>query len=491
MPVRRGRARSASLALLSLLFFLPVCGCSSGGGGAAGDAVGGADLAPAADGSGPASDGLAAGETDGGAPRPACDEAGRFDPAFADWSAPVAPRRRTVGAVEVVWLSGTPYEMGQQHGELLLDVMTSVWAAAQAEPLLGAFFVAAERTGLLDVARAATYPEVLEECQGFVDFVGAHGVDFTLDHCVFLASGELIEFVVDGMPRGPDIVPGCTQIIATGAATADGRLYHARLMDWLRLDFVIENPVVFVRQPQGGVPHVTIAFPGGMSPFQGMNAHGLVAAQNEVHARDNSVHDLVGNSHTQLGGRILAQARTLAEARAMVLATNHMTLEISGVSSAADGAGELYEMAPVAVGVRTMVDDLLFTTNHFVAPATADLDKDPPADHTLLRWDRLTELLLPDGADSLYGRLAPETLVQVLRDRRNPWTGELSPDVFDDGSSLATDGAIYAVVFDPADRLFWLASKQIVVPDQTFQGFSLGALLELPGCAETTPADIP
>ena len=68
-----------------------------------------------------------------------------------------------------------------------------------------------------------------------------NGIDFTMDHCVFLAAGDLIEFVVYGMSTVEEIVPGCMQIIASGDATADGRLYHARLMDWLQLDFVIEK----------------------------------------------------------------------------------------------------------------------------------------------------------------------------------------------------------------------------------------------------------
>ena len=421
----------------------------------------------------------------------ACDKTGAFDPDFAAWPAPVPPKREKRGLAEVVWLNGTPYEMGKQHGELLLDRMKEVWAKAEADPALSLFFVIGTELGLLELAKAASYPETIQECQGFVDFVQAKGVGFTMDHCLFLASGEIIEFVADGMPDQPEITPGCTQILAAGPATADGRLYHARLMDWMDPYFLIENPVVFVRQPTGGIPHVTIGFPGCVAPFQGMNARGIVMAQNEIHARDGKVHDTTGLSHTQLEGRILQQAGSLAEARALILAANHMTLETSGISDGQAGSGEFYEMAPPAVGVRTMTDGIAFATNHFVAPATANLDREPASDSTMIRWERLSELVLPGGKDTLYGRLDPPTLVRVLRDRVNPRTGLKSPDTFNDSSSLATDGAIYAAVFDPGRRVFWLASGKIVVPDQTFHGYSLGALLSLPGCEGTTPADIP
>jgi len=53
-------------------------------------------------------------------------------------------------------------------------------------------------------------------------------------------------------------------------------------MDWNQIDYIVQNPTVFVRQPTGGVAHVTIGFPGNISPYQGMNAAGITVATNRV-----------------------------------------------------------------------------------------------------------------------------------------------------------------------------------------------------------------
>ena len=86
------------------------------------------------------------------------------------------------------------------------------------------------------------------------------------------------------MPSNVNLQPGCTQVIASGGATTDGRLLHARIMDWNDIDYIVQNPTIFVRQPTGGVPHVVIGFPGNISPYQGMNAAGLTVATNRVYA---------------------------------------------------------------------------------------------------------------------------------------------------------------------------------------------------------------
>jgi hypothetical protein len=128
-------------------------------------------------------------------------------------------------------------------------------------------------------------------------------------------------------------------------------------------------------------------------------------------------------------------------------------------------------------------------TNHFVAPETKDLDQVPVSDSSRRRYERLQELIEPGGEDSIYGEIEPETLVGVLRDRINPDDGTESPeDTFDNNASIATNGAIYQVVFDPERLCFWVAAGDTPVPSQPFVGFSLGELLGLPDAIPVEPA---
>jgi hypothetical protein len=61
----------------------------------------------------------------------------------------------------------------------------------------------------------------------------------------------------------------------------------------------------------------------------------------------------------------------------------------------------------------------------------------------------------------------------------NPETGVESPvDVFLDEQSLATNEALFQMIFDPAGRRFWMAAGAVPLHGQPLIGLSLGELLE-------------
>lgn len=392
--------------------------------------------------------------------------------------------------ITVVRLQGTPYEMGYQHGVALHDELAQGFAAFQDDVLLSAMLSASEASGMLDLALENSYPEVIQECEGMIDAIA--DVGWTLDMCLLLNFGDVVaEALMDSVPDIEDIQPGCAQVVAASSATSDGRVYHARILDWFVIEFILDNPVVFVRMPEGGVPHAIIGFPANLSPYQGINAEGLSVASNEVHALDNTVHDMTGRSHVQMVGRILAEARSLDDAREIIMGANHMSLEIIVVADGETGEGSVFEMAPAAVEELPLSDGLTYATNHFVGSATDPLDQNPPSPHTSIRYERLQELLTPGEAESIYGNLNPEALVGLMRDRVNPRTGLESPiEEFDDALSLATNGALFQLVFDPEALRFWLAAGTLPVPQQPFVGFSLEELMCEPGSDELVPDPI-
>lgn len=401
----------------------------------------------------------------------------------------VSGRRETIAGYTVVHLEGTPFQMGRQHAALLREELRAGLKEIEENLLLKAMFVLAQSYKLDQLAKERSLPEIVEECEGMVAEMGSEG--WTLDKCLVLNFGDAVaEFVKTGVPPpGVDLAPGCAQVVAAGAATGDGGLFHARILDWSRIEYIITYPVILVRRPAGKIPHVVIGFPGNLSPYQGMNAEGLTLASNEVNPRDGKVNDSVGVSHVQLLGRLLGSARSVEEVRAALTSTNHMTLETL-VASDASGRGAVFELAPQAVGVRELdAEGVLYATNHFVAGATSPLDAEPVPEHTALRYERLEQLLGKGSAGSLHGRLAPATLVGLMRDRKNARTGEESPaETFDDGKTLATNGALYQLVFEPAARRFWVAAGKVPIPAQPFTGFSLVQLLDGKGSG---PASIP
>lgn len=402
----------------------------------------------------------------------------------------IAPHTEQRGVYTVVWLRGTPYEMGKQHGELLHSSIKDAIDFVKKDPIMSHFPTIAKNKGLLDLALQNSFQDVLDECQGLVD--ATKDVGMSMDWCLTLNFGDvIIEFIEDGMPKTPaagkaykahESGPGCSNAVAAGAASPDGRLYHARNLDWGSMDISVihRHPVIFVRQPKDALAHIFVGFPMNISPYTGMNEAGLSITSDEADPKDSSEQALSGRSHVQMFGQLLKNAHSLTEARSYLAAQKGMSAEMLIVADGNAKDASVFEMTAAHFGERRMDKGILYATNHFVAPETKDYDADPVADSSAIRFERLVELVTPDGKDTLYGQLDPAHLVQVMRDRINPRTGISAPwddKNIDNDAGLATNGPMHMVVFDPAKRLFWVAAGQVPIPAQPYVGFSMDELL--------------
>lgn len=457
---------------------------------------GGADLEPtdgiaAADAPDVADEGT--GPADGGDDE--AGEEGEFGDAGTEaWDGGECPRvashREDRPPFIVVWLEGSAYAMGYQHGTLLHAELARGIAESEYVSQLLSILPVARLLGLDDYARSQSYPDIIEECTGMVDAAG--DVGWTMDLCLLANFGDvLVEFLGGLLPKPPPR-PGCSQVVVSGPATADGRTYHGRLLDWGRVDYLLWYPVIFVRQPMDGLPHVYIGFPGNLSPYSGMNAAGLSGASNEADPANATEHDLLGHSHVQMLGQILKHAGALADVEAMIRGEDHMTVEGFAFADGVHREGAAFEMTARRVGVRRLADGAVWLTNHFVAPETVDADADPVGASSLLRYERLAQLVPRGGSATRFGTFDPPELVRLLRDRVNPSTGIEAPvGTFDNDAGLATNGALYAIVFSPEDLTFWVAAGALPVPEQPFHGFSLPELLGCPGARPPDPAVLP
>jgi hypothetical protein len=254
--------------------------------------------------------------------------------------------------------------------------------------------------------------------------------------------------------------------------TAEGSMLHGRILDWEQIDFIIENPTIFVRTPDDGIPHVVIGFPGNLSPYQGMNRAGLSIASNEAHPQDVPLEMLEADSHVQMVGTLLSQADSIPQAQELIANMKHASTESIVIADGTHDTSAVFEMTHNHFDMRQSDTGIVFQTNHFVGEETAMLDRDPARDNSLKRFDRLEELL--SGQEEL-------TIVQlkgILQDRVDPWSREESPiGTFNDGNSLATNGALFGVIFVPEKQHFYVASGDIPVPEQLWYGFSLRTLL--------------
>lgn len=160
----------------------------------------------------------------------------------------------------VIRLSGTPYALGRQHGEALREEVR-----ASVEQVLGYFrrqgkipwLRTALVNGWLDWPRHRSRPYVppayLEEMRGLADGAG-----------IPLAEIERLHAV-------PDRTYTCANFAAWGRATVDGRLIHARNLDWSIDAGLQQRPVVFVVRPDGKRAFVSAGWAGFLGVLTGVN----------------------------------------------------------------------------------------------------------------------------------------------------------------------------------------------------------------------------
>lgn len=400
---------------------------------------------------------------------------------------PVASHRVDQGSIKVVWLEGTPYEMGYQHGSLLHDEVGSM-----GREIISGLDLVGRGLGLARLARRRSAPEIAEECRGLADATADLGM--TADGCMALAFGDVFqEFFTYTIPNLL-FNDGCAQFAAAGAATADGRLYHGGTLDNDRrpIDYWIKNSTVFVRQPINGIPHVFIGVPGAVWPNSGINAAGISIALDTAHP--NRVTDLdldEGGSNVQLMNKILLHAQNLEDAIAIFESSPRMRANLIMVADGKAKRAGVFELLGNTYALRELDENgVVYMTNHFVSKELAGKDEQPLEPSSPIRYDRLTQLLEPGHSDSWHGKIDPVAMTRILRDRTNPYTFETSNvNVYDDDISPGGNGSLRQVTFDPERKLFWIAAGEPPVPENPFVCFSLDELLEIPnGERCTTPA---
>ncbi|MBE9182118.1 hypothetical protein IQ268_26480 [Oculatella sp. LEGE 06141] len=393
---------------------------------------------------------------------------------------PVPAHRADRGNVKVVWLQGTPYEMGYQHGTLLHDEIASMGAEA-----IRVLNFAGRGLGLARLARNRSYPGVLDECRGLA--AATDDIGLTIDGCMSLAFGDVYqEFFTYVLPNFM-FNDGCAQFVAAGAATVDGRLYHGGTLDnnGEPIDYWLNNSTVFVRQPNDGIPYVSIVVPGMIWPNSGINAAGLSIALNTAHVVSAEELDLDGRSNVQLMSRILHEASSFEEASALMESETKMISNLITITDGNARRAGVFEFTGQNMAVRELDENgLVYVTNHFVSPEMEDKDREPTSASSLNRYNRLQQLLEPGAVSSRYGDVDPAVAVEILRDRTNPNTLRPSPlDVYDDDASIGGNGSLRQMVFDPEKKLFWVAAGAVPVPENPFVCFSLDEMLGLPNAA--------
>jgi len=198
--------------------------------------------------------------------------------------------------VRVLFLEGTPEELGQQHGELLRDevrrmteqILYGVGVASSFEKQR--WFI-----GEIEEAQERVQPFVTDEHLREMDALAA-ATD------LHIQEARLTNFF-------PELFH-CSGFAIHGKATIDGQMYHGRILDYMRGVGLEQNAVVMVCQPEGKNAWVNIGYAGFLGSVTAMNEKQI--AIGEMGGRGEG--DWDGKPMAQLVREVMEQCDTIDEA---------------------------------------------------------------------------------------------------------------------------------------------------------------------------------
>lgn len=196
----------------------------------------------------------------------------------------------------VLFLKGTPEQMGRQQGELLKKELHDVTDRILYGVGVGSSFPKGRWFfGEIEEAHKHLSPFISDrtyrEIDAMADAAGVHRQE-----------GRLANFF-------PELFH-CSGFAITGDATVGGRMYHGRILDYLKGVGLEQNAVVMVYQPGVGNAWVNCGYAGFIGSVTAMNAKHISIG--EMGGRGEGHWD--GKPMAQLVREVMEQASTLDEA---------------------------------------------------------------------------------------------------------------------------------------------------------------------------------
>jgi hypothetical protein len=258
---------------------------------------------------------------------------------------------RYIGDVPVAILTGTPEEIGRQHGQLVADAgkkaldFPKMVAAELGLEAFWPFMAQAGRTLVMNTPeRHQQELAALAQHAGFGD-----------DRLA--VANTLLE-----LRR-----MACSSIIVEPSRSATGGPLFGRNFDFPTVGVLHKYSILLVYRPDGQHAFASVGFPGLVGVFSGINDAGLAVATLDVEASADGSRKFnpQGTPLAFVFRRILEECTTVAEAEALLkseTATTWMNLAVCDPQG-----GAVFEITPDNVARRDDDDGLVRCTNHFRA----------------------------------------------------------------------------------------------------------------------------
>lgn len=332
----------------------------------------------------------------------------------------------------VVHTYGGPYERGAQHGRLLSEQVRAcfgeVWREGwfRGSPLLPApvWYAWARLNALfLDEDERA-------ELRGMADGSGLSYADVLV-----MNTAPPVDAVHNFLSAGSVATAACTQIVAQGAATGDGRRLLGRNLDTVGLHRLHRHAVLQVHHPDTGYAWLTPGFAGKvLDAVTGWNERGLVVSQDVAELAFENCFGLYSGA---LIRRIVSRCATRAEALGLVQSLPRLggggktitvtdrdgVMVIEVAQTLWGGITGRKRVATRGPGESGDAGDTIVVNNHFRAPEQVRHAR-RPSRSSAARHRRASALVR-----DLWGRVGLEALKAFMTDKTDGESGaECGPE---------------------------------------------------------------
>jgi isopenicillin-N N-acyltransferase-like protein len=174
-------------------------------------------------------------------------------------------RLEEIDGTRVLFLEGTPEQMGMQHGALMGEEVRQLMESILYGVGVGSSFSEMRWFfGEIEAAQARLEPHIpprhLREMDALALATGMHPQEIRLGNFF------------------PELFH-CSGFALHGAATVGGRIYHGRVLDYLRGLGLEENAVVMVVKPDEGNAWVNVGYAGFVGSVTAMNEKGVAIGE--------------------------------------------------------------------------------------------------------------------------------------------------------------------------------------------------------------------
>lgn len=345
----------------------------------------------------------------------------------------------------VVFLSGSPTEIGLNHGrQLSVEIRFLVGQMRQRifRKLEGARGYALEIVAhAMALAMHRRIPiRLREEMRGVASGSGVPYRDILLLN----ALDDLLNILRRLSPQVSTL--GCSSFALFGNRSQDGQLMHGRNLDYhfrgSPLDdrgevarLLLSQAVLFVYRPMGRAAFLSVGWPGVTGVLTAINQEGISLGNLTSYVRGTTPN---GVPTALLYRMLMEDASGLREASG-ILRDNPRTIGNNLlVGSGGENSAILFEITRDSVEEVAAADGMVLSTNHFVTPALAERQRPFLLPHSVVRRERLGELCDRRG-------VTPEEALAFLADQgHGEQAGFQNPF-----ARVANTGTAISVLFRP------------------------------------------